>query len=391
LYRMLVTWSQSPVYETVLALRSDIDNEVVALVYHAPFRAIDSRGVALEGATLQVTNSSTARPMGTRTTDTTGTCLLRLPIGSYFVNVTWQDTNVFLSRVTVDGNDAIVLHVAVYYFTFHIVDGDSLDLGNARLVVVNSTTSAVLGTLTTPDNGTVDLRLPQGEIAFDVWWMTVKVNSSAGVGVHANGLLLVKARVYHLTVRVIGSDGAAVRGAKVLVERGVEVWSAATTDKAGEAKFRLPGGSYSVNMTFKATYYMTRILVSRIVPVGLTQSMTVEIKLKDSEYPIPWYRTTLFSVIFAYVLSFVVLILVFWLILRRYGERARPADEGKAPAEEGEGKAEDEAGDKGSGKGEDKGEDNRSGKGGDKGADESSDDDDIDELIRDTEGKDKGK
>ena len=362
-YRMLIVWSESPVHQDTFALRADVDRIIVALVYLVPLRTIDSKDIALEGATLQVANSSTARPMGTQTTNATGVCVLRLPIGSYFVSVTWQNSNVFFGKFAIASNTEIVVHAAVYYFTFHIVDGDSIDLGNARLVVTNSSTTAVLGTLTTPDNGTVELRLPQGEIAFDVWWMTVKVNSSAGVGVHANGLLLVKARVFHLTVKVIGSDGVAVRGAKVLIERGIEVWSAGTTDRTGMVRFRLPGGSYSINMTFKATYYLTQIHVSRVVPIGLTSSMTVEIKFKDTEYPIPWYKTTLFSVVLAYVLSFAVLCVVFYMILRRYAERTSQAKEAEvpAPAKEGEGKVK-EAGD-----------------------------DDIDQLIRDSTEKDEGK
>jgi hypothetical protein len=365
-YRMLIVWSESPVFQGTLALRADVDRTIAALVYLVPFRTVDSKDIALEGATLQVVNSSTARPMGTQTTNATGVCVLRLPIGSYFVSVTWQNTNVFLSKVAITRNAEVVVHAAVYYLTFHIVDGDSFNLGNARLVVTNSTTTAVLGTLTTPDDGAVELRLPQGEIAFDVWWMTVKVNTSAGVSVHANDMILVKARVFHLTVKVIGADGVAVRGAKVLIERGIEVWSAGTTDMTGMATFRLPGGSYSINMTFKATYYLTRIHVSRGVPIGLTSSMTVEIKFKDTEYPIPWYRTTLFSVVFAYVLSVVVLCVVFYMILRRYAERTRDAKEAEAPApaKEGDGK--------GDGKGEDGNED------------------DIDALIRDSSGKDNG-
>ncbi len=338
-YSMLITWSDSPVHRSTTVLNRNIDTKIVALVYHVRFHAVDGRGVNLVGAMLEVSNATTDRPMGTHITNNTGSNTLRLPIGLYRTSVTWMDTNVFRQVLAISSNDEALLHVAIFYVTFHVVDGDGIDLPEATFLVTNATTGAVLGTGTTPANGTLVFRLPHGPLSFSAKWMGIEINSTGGTVFEDNMGIRVDAKVWYLTVHIRASDGAALRGAKVIVERGLVAVAAATTDSGGLVMFRLPYGQYTVNMTYKTTYYLTPIDVRRTEQVDLQSSQVIEVKLTEDEYPIPFYRTNLFAIIMAFVITFVVLVLMFYYVLKRREERynhevAEEAGE-KAPEEEG--------------------------------------------------------
>ena len=340
-YGMLITWSDSPVHRSTTVLDRNIDTKIVALVYHVRFHAVDGHGVDLVGAMLEVSNATTDRPMGTHLTNNTGSTTLRLPIGRYLTSVTWMDTGVFREVLYITSNDEVLLHVAVYYVTFHLVDGDGLDLPDAILVVTNATSGTVLATGTTPTTGVLVFRLPHGSLSFTAKWMSVEVNSTSGMAFEANMEVRTVCKVWYLTVHMRGSDGAALRGAKVIVERDMVAVTAASTDPGGLVVFRLPYGQYTVNMTYKTTYYLTPIDVRRTEQVDLSKSQVLEIKLTKDEYPIPFYRTNLFAIIMAFVITFVVLVVVFYYVLKRreqrYGHKPPEAEEGKAPEADEEG------------------------------------------------------
>jgi hypothetical protein len=320
-YSMLITWSDSPVHRSTTVVDHNIDTKIVALVYYVRFHAVDGRDADLVGAMLEVANATTDRPMGTRLTNTTGSSTLKLPIGSYLTSVTWMDTNVFRQVIRINSNDEVMLHVSVFYVTFHMVDGDGLDLPEAILVVTNASTGAVLGTGTTPTNGALLFRLPHGPVSFTVKWMSIEVNATANMAFEANMDVRTVCKVWYLTVHMRGSDGVALRGAKVIVERGLVAVAAATTDSGGLVVFKLPYGPYTVNMTYKTTYYLSPIDVRRTEQVDLDSSKVLEVKLSKDEYPIPFYRTNLFAIIMAFVITFVVLILVFYYVLKKREQR----------------------------------------------------------------------
>ena len=391
-YSMLITWSDSPVHRSTTVVDRNIDTKIVSLVYYVRFHAVDGRDADLVGAMLEVTNATTDRPMGTHLTNTTGSSTLRLPIGSYLTSVVWMDTNVFRQVIPISSNDEVMLHVAVYYVTFHAVDGDGLDLPEAILVVTNATTGTVLGTGTTPANGVLLFRLPHGPISFTVKWMTIEVNTTANMAFEANMEVRTVCKVWYLTVHMRGSDGAALRGAKVIVERGLTAVAAATTDPGGLVVFRLPYGPYTVNMTYKTTYYLTPIDVRRTEQVELNSSQVLEVKLTEDEYPIPFYRTNLFAIIMAFVITFVVLIILFYYILKRreqkYYREAPEEEVEKAPGKE-------EAAPEGEGEGEGEDEDDDvpavkqpagpSGEGAEAAADEEPVEDEIDRLLKESD------
>jgi len=373
-----VAWKDTNVYTGTLPVDGNKAVVLRVAVYYLSVHIVDARSHDLAGAVLVASNATTGSLLDSAGTPGNGTVELRLPTGTIQASITWQDTNVYMDTVLVDGNDAIVIYAAVYYLAFHVVDGESFDLEDARLVVSNATNGLVLGTMTTGTNGTVEMRMPQGYIAFDVFWMTIKVNSTTGVSLHANGIVTVRTQVHYLTVKVIGSDGAVVHNAKVLVERGIEVWAAGSTNRSGLVRLRLPYGDYMVNMTYRTTYYWTPINIARKVPVSLTASTLVEIKLKDTEYPIPFYKTNMFIAILVFVIIVVViLLLVYYFLIHK--KRA-----GKAPAAEA-GEGEDaskgaDAKEAGEAAKEDKGDaDGEASKdGGEK--------EDIDSLLEDVEG-----
>ena len=334
-YATTIVWQDTLVHEATYVLDGDTDQQVDANVFYVTFEAQDSRGEGLDRAQIVVTNGDTGRAMGGHTTDLDGGTEYRLPIGEYEVEVRWQQSLVYVGTWSVDADATDVLECHVYYATYHVVDADGIDLAGAQVSLANATAATALGPTATDSYGMVEFRLPAGDVAMAVSWRSVIVYEEDPVTIEGDVEDTIHAWVYYLSVKVVGSDGAKVGNADVNVVRDGEVVASAVTTGEGPEVFRLPVGHYWVNMTFRASYLLTRIDISKAEELDLDANQTVTFKLSKDEYPLPIYKTNLFWVVLAIALLLVVIFLLL-LRLRRAGEEPGAPEEPEEPSDEAE-------------------------------------------------------
>ncbi|NIP34870.1 MAG: hypothetical protein GWN18_08000, partial [Thermoplasmata archaeon] len=309
---------------------------VDARVYYVQFTAVDSRDIGLEWAQIGVTNSTSGRTMGSLTADPDGWAEFRLPIGVYDVEVLWQHAMVHTGTWTVLDDADWTIDAWVYYVNFHITDGGDMegvkvDLAGAAVAVANETASTSLGPITTDAYGNAEFRLPLGDVSLEVVWKSTVVYTQEVLPVVADSTEEVTAWVYYINVKIKDSTGARLKGANVHIAQNGVAAESQSTPKNGIVIFRLPYGTYWVNMSYTTTYYLTPIDVSKSEYVDLmNSSLEVKFDLSKDDYPIPFYKTNLFWIILVIVL--LILGIVF-LIYRMRKADQEPTD---APPEEGE-------------------------------------------------------
>ena len=311
-YRATTVWMDTLVHEATYVLEGNSDQQVAADVFYVLFIARDSRGVGLHHAQVLVTNGTTGRAMGGQTTDLEGETTYRLPVGEYDVEVRWQQSLVYLDTWFVDIDATDVLECRVYYSNFHVVDADGIDLVGAHVSLANSSAGTALGPASTDGSGEVEFRLPAGEVAMTVTWRSVVVYEDPAITVEEDLSETISASVYYLYVEVVGSDGEAVGNADLNVMMDGEIVASAITTGEGPEVFRLPVGHYSVNMTFRASYLLTRIDVAKGEEFDLDANRTVTFELSEDEYPLPIYSTNLFWVVLTIALLLVVIVLLLY-------------------------------------------------------------------------------
>ena len=201
--------------------------------------------------------------------------------------------------------------VVLYSPSFEVVDDVDNPLPRAQVYIrlPNGTTNTL--PLYTDDNGVINLQqVPSGNYTFTILWKDVIVQQTTQY-VDSDGPYTIKCRVYELTANVLGSNGAPVRGAYVVIytQAGI-VYDFKMTDSAGHAVFQLPSsdiqviGSYTVEVHYSATYWLAAVTVAATKPlVSVTSSGSVTITLAD--FPPPIWMTPGFWVIIALIIAVV--------------------------------------------------------------------------------------
>ncbi len=336
-YTVSVVWLDTLVHQDQYGVASNQVYTVDARVYYVQFTAVDSRDVGLEWAQVGVTNGTNGRPMGSLTADPDGWTEFRLPVGVYDVEVLWQHAVVHTGTWTVDEDKDWTIDAWVYYVTFHVTDGDGIDLAGAAVALANATASTSLGPKNTDAYGDAEFRLPLGDVSLEVVWKSTVVYTQEVVRIDADATEEVMAWVYYITVKVKDSTGARLKGADVHVAQDGVAAESDTTPKNGLLVFRLPYGNYWVNMSYTTTYYLTPIDVDKSKNVDLmNSSLEVKFDLGKDDYPIPFYKTNLF-----YVILVIVLLLLGIVFLIYKMRKAGMEGEGEEPAQEDEAELDD--------------------------------------------------
>jgi len=253
-------------------------------------------------------------------------------LGNYTVKVSVVDNNGYYRYLTtgsflpfIEHNDHIFqMGVIVYYNpSFHIVDDVDASLPNAQVYITwpNGTRESL--PRYTDANGWISLAhvLP-ANYGFTILWKDIVVKQES-IYVDSDGPYTVKTEVYELTVNVLGNNGAAVHGAYVVVYTQTGVgYGLDTTDVVGQAVFKLPKGTYTIEAHFSAEYWLKAVTASATeTPVSVEFSKTTIIVLE--EFPPPIWTTTGFLLLMALigVSIFAALYIVF--LSRRRVPRAR--------------------------------------------------------------------
>jgi hypothetical protein len=332
-YTASVVWLDTLVHQDEYGVESNEVYTVDARVYYVQFTAVDSRDTGLEWAQVGVVNSTTDRIMGSMTADTDGWTEFRLPVGVYTVDVFWQHAVVHTGTWTVEDDAEWTIDAWVYYVTFHVTDGDDVDLAGAAVALANETASTSLGPVNTDASGDAEFRLPMGDVYVEVVWKSTVVFSQEVLPVTDDATVEVDAWVYYITVRVKDSTGARLKDASIRVTEDRVPVEAAVTPKDGVVVFRLPYGGYQVHLDYATTYYLTPIDVSKTKDADLmNSSLQINFDLTTDDYPIPFYMTNLFYIILVIVL--LVLLIVFLIYKMRKAPAAEEA--GEEPIEYGD-------------------------------------------------------
>jgi hypothetical protein len=222
------------------------DLDIVGDVHWVPVVVQDSIGEPLGSASVSIEHSS-GQPFGTKVTDPEGTLTLRLPAGTYAIDITWSDVPVLATTARIDSDDLLVLETAVYYLEVVVVDTANIDLDGALVAATVDLTGRIAGEERTDDDGRVTFRLPAGTTLLDVSWKDSPVYSGF-VDVDDNMEVTLTVAVYQATFKTVDSREVPVAAAILTVTNTTtgRPMGTAVTDADGEAVLRLPLGEYDL-------------------------------------------------------------------------------------------------------------------------------------------------
>jgi len=176
--------------------------------------------------------------------------------GNYTARVWWQDVKVFDQIINiadvVPEENPIILKVAVYYPTFRIVDDANVPLGDASVFLTHPNGNTWILPFKTDLEGQFSLtQTAAGIYVLRIVWSGVEVGVKS-VDVSSNGVYVVKANVFYLTVETKDPDGNPVESVHVIaidVSRALVVDSKLSS-ASGIVMSRLPKATYDLKATW---------------------------------------------------------------------------------------------------------------------------------------------
>jgi len=231
-------------------------------------------------------------------------------LGQYTVKVSVIDNNGYYHNIAYgtfepfmeEDSHTFSIGVIVYYDpAFLIVDDVNAPLPKAQVYITwpNGTTDTL--PRYTSQNGFINLtHVIAGNYGLTILWKDVVVLQTTQY-VDSNGPYKLKCQVYQLTVEVLGNNRAAVHGAYVIIyaEGGVG-YGLETSDPAGKATFKLPAGTYDIEVHYRADYWLTVVTTKATKStVSVTSSRSETIILTD--FPPSIWSTTGFWLIIVLV------------------------------------------------------------------------------------------
>ena len=166
-YNVEVLWKD----ELCLVASMDVEGDgpigLVAWVYYQTLHAVDGEGVDLPEADVRVTNSTTGLVLGTGVTASDGTTELRLPRGTFALDVTWMGVTVHEDgALAVEGDGTVSVNATVHYLTVRVRGADGAGVGKATISATMGDRTFVTGD--TASDGSLVLRLPAGMYTVDM-------------------------------------------------------------------------------------------------------------------------------------------------------------------------------------------------------------------------------
>ena len=136
---------------------------------------------------------------------------------------------------------------------------------------------------------------------FIILWKDVVVNQTT-IYLNSDGPYTIETEVYQLTVSVVENNGAEVHGAYVMIYSSTGVgYGLATTDETGQALFKLPSGTYNIEVHYSAEYWLNMITTTATESaVAVDASTSKNIVL--TEFPPPIWTTTGFLLLLTVII-----------------------------------------------------------------------------------------
>jgi len=251
-YEVTVVWQEAIVWHVVRMLDDNDPWTVRCNVFYGELHIIDSRDIAVETALVSLTNATSGRAMGDRTTGNDGIVIYRLPMGVYKVQVLWKDTLVHDDFVTIDSNIPHDLVMDIYYPTFTVIDSREIPLTGALVTVAKWSNGRIMGSQLTDGAGTTEFRMPKDTYTVSVVWLDTLVYQKE-YGVASNEVYTVDAHVYYVQFTAKDSRGIGLEWAQIGVTNSTtgRTMGSLTADPDGWTEFRLPIGIYDVEVLWQ--------------------------------------------------------------------------------------------------------------------------------------------
>lgn len=208
--------------------------------------------------------------------------------------------------------------IIVYYNpTFLVTDDVGEPLPNAQVYITwrNGTTDTL--PRYTTNEGFINLtQVPVGNYGFTILWKDIIVKQQT-IYVDSNGPYTINAEVFQLTVNVFGNDGSPIHGAYVIVytQSGIG-YGLDITNSAGKAVFKLPSGTYRLEVHYSADYWLTTVKCSATGSATVSASTSKNLFLAN--FPPAIWSTTGFLLLIIFVMAaMVAAVYTFFVISKR--------------------------------------------------------------------------
>jgi hypothetical protein len=285
----------------------------IGVQYPVQVKTIDAHNKILPNATVKAMSGDVVLASGY--TNSSGWWNIGLWAGHYNITVFWYGVEVAMEPVQVANQSSFVIQCRVYYPSFRVVDDVKSPLAEAEVYITSPNGTTTMPPLYTAQDGYINLtQAPGGIYRFVILWKGVTVKDEE-VTVDSDGPYTLSTEVYQLTVRVLGKDGAPVSGAYVIVytQSGVG-YGLEITDSAGQAAFRLPKGTYKVDVRFSSVYWLTTTASQVSEPSKLIDSSDTMTVILEDFPPAIWTTLGFWIVI---VCSIIPVVLAFLFIYKR--------------------------------------------------------------------------
>ncbi len=151
-------------------ITGDKDIVLNCWIYSVIFDVVDSQNIAVENAQIIVKASQKGGVLDCSITDLSGKATFSLPVGSYYLQVYWENVLVGEMEFEVTESDTIVVNAQIYYLTISAVDSAKNPIKNVMVTV--STSERIVRAGLTDTKGRVTFRLPHGSYTIDAYYKT---------------------------------------------------------------------------------------------------------------------------------------------------------------------------------------------------------------------------
>ena len=289
-YGVVVVWRGKVVADETVSVNASATIDINSQVYYVNFHAEDADGENVENALVTVSDPLFGTVVEARLTNASGWLSSRLPAGSYEVHAKWFGVYVLKGEnLTVGNNTDVFLTLSIYTVSIIPVDSKDVRLEDATVSVSSGVFSQSENTF---EAGSVDLKLPVGNYTVKVSWQNVEVFSGTLTVDGTQPTITLDTNVFYLTVQVFDNLRSPLKGVFVTITKDETTVGSADTDATGRAEFRLATGTYTLEASFKATYYLTPYHGVETATVNLESDKTTEIIF--TSFPVPFYTTIVF-------------------------------------------------------------------------------------------------
>jgi hypothetical protein len=329
-FRLVARWSGAVVMDDPDFLVSGTaEREIKVWVFYLTARLADSRGVPVAFASISTHRGGV--PVGSAVTGPDGKADLRLATGDSQVTANWHGVEVHNSTVTVAADDARDLPARVHYLK--VMPSDSRGAPVKGATAEAWVGAALVSSNLTDAAGAAELRSPATSIVVKLRWRGVEI-ASVPKTVDRDEDLPVQAKVFYLNVKVVDREGKAVGDAEVSARRSL-ILESNFTGSDGASIFRLPNGSYDIEVRYRSAHYLTPVDSSASMK-GVAVSADAEVTVKLEDYPPSVFATGAFAIGLLFALLILLAALLVYLIAKKRRRDREAALGGAEKVEAGE-------------------------------------------------------